>query len=521
MLLVYILECALSQGFSGIPLELSSALLVIIAPAIIPFPQDTLDMPVSARAKQIIPYLSLIVFLAGVGLFIYLGVYNRYWADDWCYNADFRNKGFIESVKGYSYDVTYTPSRYSVTIFAGLIQAFQVLGVQLMTPLTILFWVAGLFYLFHNISLLTGYRLSKITITTFSLLIVYFSIYLTEHIYQSVYWRTGTLTYTSPMVFLTWIFAFITAQALREQPSVGITILCGILAFLGGGFSEAGTTVMVSMLGLYVVVAAFVAYRYKHSWAVKSLVVASVALFFALAAMAMLIFSPTTQIRKGRYGEPASLPMLLRLVFNFTYAFFVAAVKNYQYLVIFALSSLFGILLHSASGRNVKPIYAFILAGVIFSLAILFVAASLAPSAYVEKGIPAPRTMIIPRFIIALGFVLSGWFIGVALCELLAMPWLEPAASVLLVIALVFPIYTLNVTAQKIQVYSQRTQLWDDRNQMILTAIENGQSKVQVLAIDGLPVGGIRDFDPNGKKGFWITKCAMDYYSIRIQPLLP
>jgi hypothetical protein len=478
-------------------------------------------MPVSAKAKQIIPFIGLVIFVVGVGLFVYLGLYNRYWADDWCYNADFRNKGFIETVAGYSYDVTYTPSRYSVTIFAGLIQAFEVLGVQLMTPLTILFWVAGLVYLFYNISRITGYPLSNTALVLFSSSIVYFSIYLSDHIYQSLYWRTGMLTYTSPMVFLTWIFAFISAQSLREKPSLWLTVLVALLAFLGGGFSEAGTTVMVSTLGIYVPVAAFFAYRYKSPWAMKSLFTAIVALVFALTAMAMLIFAPTTQIRKGRYGEPASLPQLLQLLFNYTYAFFVAAVKNYQYLVLFGISSLLGIVWHSSSGRRAKPINTLIIAGLVFILAAIFVAASLAPSAYIEKGLPAPRTMIIPRFIIVFAFVLSGWFIGRTLRELVKASWLEPLALVLLVIAYIYPVYSLNVTAQKVQVYSQRTELWDVRHSAILTAVNNGEERVSALAIDGLPVGGIRDFDPIGKGGFWITRCAMDYYGIRIQVQLP
>ncbi len=478
-------------------------------------------MTLSAKAKQIIPVIGLLIFLAGVSLFTYLGLYNRYWADDWCYNADFRNKGFIETVAGYSYDVTYTPSRYSVTIFAGLIQAFEVLGVQLMTPLTILFWVAGLIYLFYNLSLMMKYKLSRTAIVLFSSLIVYFSIYFSDHIYQSLYWRTGMLTYTSPMVFLTWIFAIITAQSLREKPSLWLTALVGVLAFLGGGFSEAGTAVMVSSLGLYVVFAAFMAYRYKSPWAVKSLVVAAVALFFALVAMAMLIFAPTTQIRKGRYGEPASLPLLVQLLFNFTYAFFVAVVKNYQYLLIFGISSLLGIVWHASSGRSSKPVNTFLIAAMIFVLAAVFVAASLAPSAYIEKGIPAPRTMIIPRFVVVFALVAAGWFIGITLRELVTVKWLESVALVLLVLVYIFPVYSLTVTSQKVPVYQQRTELWDIRNAVILDAINKGDERVEVLGIDGQPIGGIRDFDPAGKKGFWISQCAMDYYGIRFRILVP
>lgn len=478
-------------------------------------------MSLSAKVKQIIPFIGLVIFVTGVGLFVYLGLYNRYWADDWCYNADFRNKGFIETVAGYSYDVTYTPSRYSVTIFAGLIQAFEVLGVQWMTPLTILFWLAGLIYLFHNVSRITSYPLSNTALVLFASLIVYFSMYLSDHIYQSLYWRTGMLTYTSPMVFLTWIFAFLSAQCLHEKPSLWLTALIAVLAFLGGGFSEAGTTVMVSALGVYVVIAAIMAYRYKSPWAVKSLAAAITALAFALVAMAMLVFAPTTQIRKGRYGDPASLPQLAQLLFNYTYAFFVAAVKNYQYLTLFTISSLLGIIWHSWSGRSAKPVHTLFLAGLVFVLAAILVAASLAPSAYIEKGVPAPRTMIIPRFVIVFAFVLAGWFIGVTLRELITAKWLEPAALAVLVIAYVYPVYSLNITAQKIGVYSQRTDLWDVRNSTILTAVENGQDRVEVLAIDGFPVGGIRDFDPNGKPGFWITRCAGDYFGIRLRVQLP
>ena len=87
----------------------------------------------SSNFKRFVFVVGFIVILAGVGLYIYLGYFTRYWADDWCYNADFRNLGFLETVAGYAYNVTYTPSRYSVTIFAGLIQAFEMICKILLT----------------------------------------------------------------------------------------------------------------------------------------------------------------------------------------------------------------------------------------------------------------------------------------------------------------------------------------------------------------------------------------------------
>ncbi len=384
----------------------------------------------SSNSKKFALILGLVLSLAGVGLFAYLGYYNRTWADDWCYNADFRNLGFLETVRGYLYNVTYTPSRYSVTIFAGLLQAFKTLGLQLMTPLTIIFWVAGLAYLFYNFAYLAGYRLSKWLAILASATIVYFSIYLSPQIYQSLYWRTGMLTYTTPLVFLPWIFVFITEQSKREKPSSIWTVFIFVLALLGGGFSEASCTVLVSTLGLYTLIAG-IGYRQKRPWAEKTFVPALVALVGALLAMALLVFAPTTQIRKERYGSPAGLVELAVLLYQFTYAFFVLSIKDYQNIVIIAMSIFSGFLFFP-SVKVDKPLKILLLAALVGLLAVFLVAASLAPSAYVERGLPADRTIIIPRFIAVFGFVVAGWLSGLALREMYTAKWLETLAVVLL-----------------------------------------------------------------------------------------
>ncbi len=469
--------------------------------------------------KKIALIIGLILALVGVGLFAYLGYFNRDWADDWCYNADFRNLGFLETLAGYAYNVTYTPSRYSVTIFAGLIQAFEIPGMQLMTPLTIIFWVAGLAYLFYNFADMAGHRFSKRLVVMAASIIVYFSIYLSPHIYQSLYWRTGMLTYVTPLVFLPWIFVFITKQSKRENPSRLLTVFIFVLALLGGGFSEASCTVLVSTLGLYTLIAG-IGYHQKRPWAVKTFVPALVALVGAVAAMALLVFAPTTQVRAERYGEPAGVIELAVLLYQFTYAFFVLSIKDVQNILLI-LMSVFSGFLFFPSIKSDKPFKTLLLAAAVGLLSVLLVAASLAPSAYVERGLPADRTIIIPRFIAVFGFVVAGWLNGLALREMFTARWLEILAVALLLISYAFPLYSLKVTAEKVPIYEQRAQAWDAREATIQAALAGGQERVDVFAIDGLPVGGIRDFDPPGKTGFWITRCAMDYYDIRLRVLLP
>ena len=469
--------------------------------------------------KKFALIVGLVILLAGVGLFAYLGYYNRTWADDWCYNADFKNLGFLETIRGYAYNVTYTPSRYSVTIFAGLLQAFGTLGLQLMTPMTVIFWVAGLAYLFFNFATMAGHRLAKRPVILVSAVIVYFSIYLSPHLYQSLYWRTGMLTYTTPLVFLPWIFVFITEQSKREKPSLLLITFIFFLALLGGGFSEASCTVLVSTLGLYTLIAG-IGCRQKLPWALKTFVPALVALFGAVMAMALLVFAPTTQVRSERYGEPAGLVELVVLLYQFTYTFFALSIKDPQNILL-VLMSVFSGFLFFPNIKTDKPLKILLLATSVGLLAVFLVAASLAPSAYVERGLPAERTIIIPRFLAVFGFVLAGGLSGLALREMYPAKWLETLAIVLLLASYAFPLYSLKVTAEKIPVYAARTREWDARQATIQSALAGGEERVDVFAIDGLPVGGIRDFDPPGKTGFWITRCAMDYYDIRLRVVLP
>jgi hypothetical protein len=327
------------------------------------------------------------------------------------------------------------------------------------------------------------------------------------------------LTYVTPLVFLPWIFVFITEQGKREKTSSLLSGFIFLLALLGGGFSEASSTVLVSTLGLYTLIAG-IGYRQKKAWAQRTFVPALVALAGTVLAMALLVFAPTTQIRRERYGEPAGLVELIILLYQFTYAFFVLSIKDYQNVVIIAMS-IFSGFLFLPSVETDKPLNILLLAALVGILSVFLVAASLAPSAYVERGLPADRTMIIPRFIAVFGFVVAGCLTGLALRELYTARWLEALATLLLLASYAYPLYSLSVTAEKIPLYAQRAQAWDAREDTIQAAIAAGDERANVYAIDGFPVGGIRDFDPQGKTGFWITKCAQDYYGINLRVFFP
>jgi hypothetical protein len=129
--------------------------------------------------------------------------------------------------------------------------------------------------------------------------------------------------------------------------------------------------------------------------------------------------------------------------------------------------------------------------------------------------------MIIPRFIAALGFALGGWVAGSAMREILQIKSMQVTAVFLLMISFAFPIYTIREASKWIPIYAHRAQAWDAREAIIQNALDTGEPLVIIHPIDGADVGGIRDLDPYGKKGFWINLCAREYYGIILDSVEP
>src|SRR5512138_3675146 len=208
-----------------------------------------------------------IMTVLGLGLFAYLGFYNRYWADDWCYNADLKQLGFWGTLKGYTYITTYASNRYSLTLFSGLFYALGLFGVQIMTLIVIASWTLGLFFTLLNLQTLLPYKFSRLQLGLITTAIVYYSIFLVPHLYQSMYWRSGLLPYTAVIALGIWTFVLIAQQATHPTNSAARMVLTAVITFLAGGFSEAGAATLTATLAAYVAIAIW--FREKE-WAKNS-----------------------------------------------------------------------------------------------------------------------------------------------------------------------------------------------------------------------------------------------------------
>lgn len=470
-------------------------------------------MPVDS--KKAIPLFAFILFLAGVSLFAYLGIYNRYWADDWCYNADLRELGFIDTLKGYTYITTYAANRYSLTFFSGLFYYFGIFGVQLMTPLNIVALTLGLYWCLINIKKITGISITNASLAIFTLISIYYSIYLAPHLYQSVYWRSGSLPYFEPLVLGVFVFALITLQGVQQRPSTALTLAIIPLSFLAGGFSEAACATLTTILAFYVAVTWF--FR-TQGWAQRSFPIAAVALVSTLISMVVLISSPTTAQRVGLYGEPASRVELPALILRYSYDFVKFSFKDLPlpHLAIIGTSFLLAYLFSDHAERPLQPRTVLIIIFITLVITFIVIASSFAPSAYIEKVPPHPRTRIIPRFVLTLAVVFISWLPGALAGQIDRSKRFYAAATILFLLVAVYSVRSIFIVGQNIPIYSERARLWDERESQIETAIADGADTIPVQAIDGLPVGGLRDFEAKGqgKPGYWINICAARFYGV-------
>src|SRR3972149_2383120 len=133
------------------------------------------------------------IFSAGLFLYIYLGIYNRLWADDWCYNADLVTLGFWGTMKGYSFITHYASNRYSLTLFTLLMQLLGVFSAQIMALLVVTLWFGGLFLILQGINQFFKLRLNKLAVVLTVLVIEYYSLYLAPNQFQNLYFRSAAL----------------------------------------------------------------------------------------------------------------------------------------------------------------------------------------------------------------------------------------------------------------------------------------------------------------------------------------
>jgi len=208
---------------------------------------------------------------------------------------------------------------------------------------------------------------------------------------------------------------------------------------------------------LFVFIAAIGVYK-KRPWAVKSIHTAIIALIFVFLAMIILIVSPTSQIRMARYGEPASLTRLPYLITFLSYQFLRLSIKDIPipHFVLMMTCALLGYILSDPGRRFISFRMLVYLLLAIAVVAIISIAASHSPSAYIEQGPIAVRARIIPRFIMLTTLAIISALIGYELRQRYDSKWLLYIGVILTMLGYAYAVRSILITSDNIQIYASR-----------------------------------------------------------------
>jgi hypothetical protein len=459
-------------------------------------------------------FLGILTTLLTLGLYGYLGTFSRYGSDDYCLSAFyFREGSFIDlMVQRYM----NASSRYTNILFIGLADTlFGWYNVAILPPLMIGLFVWGAYIFLKEAAGLAALVWDRLFILLLAVLAVFFSVLQAPNLYETLYWRAGMTSHFAPLVFLTFLGAFLLKEirlAGGRKPSIWRFGLGFFGALVIGGFSEPPVAVLIVILGLSMLAV--------WTWGTPALRRARLSILAwtlagALLSLAILALAPANSIRLGT-PPPGPVELVFKS-FKYPLEFIVdvfrsrptpALVNFLLPLVLFyAYASSLARTFSNASGRQVGLL---LVAAVI--LTYLLIAASFAPSVY-GQSYPVPRARFAGQLILTCGLMGSGALIGLLIAKSKVSPTVSPYLSPLAVIGLLllslYPLRTASRLAAEVPIYQQRAQAWDERDADIRALQAEGERELTVPFLSSEIIQDLGD-----RSGFRLNRCASALYGV-------
>lgn len=533
----------------------------------------------SDRFKKMFPWLLVILFMAVVALYGFSAAQARLLQDDYCYFSILDETRFFQSqAHSYTSVTTYSGNRYSLSFNMGLIDLLGGVKIYPFLPwIIILFWLTGLYFFTKTILQLFNIDLEPWKIVLISELIILFNLALTPNWIQVFYWSSGRMPYLTPTIWIGWLFFLIFHPSQKAKWAHSLSLLAVFLiAFYIGGFSETVNFALIT-ISIIVLLLSFLAPKLKYARALA--ITATVA---ALLSLAFLYFSPVVQMRAtSLYGETSNLWVALLRSVRGGLRFFFSFVKHRPFFLLaaFVIINLLGSILFKDLVFSIqRKTY---LKGLIISTIalLLIIIATMLPSYYAESSHPGDRALNVPTFffVIYLCFISFStqiftkdhskarqtflWlniFLGFALAILWMItktafhrppdfltflsilgqkPWIiiivltiglaifllrrkKPHLTLSVATIILILAQLMTYSASQASILKERANLWDKREQEILTQKEAGMLEIQVPALDSLV--GIAEINLNPKH--WVNVCAARYYKVQqintVEPVL-
>ena len=453
-----------------------------------------------------------------LAVYAWLGTFSRYLADDYCASTYlYSSQNIVEAtLRAYS----LWGNSYSRLMFSQLIELGGVNGIRVMAGVELVIWALLLAWMFVALGKLLRIQMPKVGYVWLACMMIVLSLYQTSALYQILFWRTGVIPYSLPLLWFIGIASYFlryVEKPYEKSRAVWFGILFTILIFFAGGLSETTSGMLV---GIMFVAVALTWWTKRHHQRRDVLVFLTAGLVTAIIAISITAASPGTSNRLGRImrQEPIYNPIeLADDVILFTSQFLFETVKSYPTLMVVALAVSFGVVyLALATSQNeessIPTSYLRTALLIIPIVVFIVIGFSYAPSAFV-RTFPAARARYASHFVFMLGLMIEGGVFGILMAQarsVVNLKWVQVAVALLLVALIVHPIRaTPQVYALHYQ-YQNFAQQWDDRHALIQQAVANGETDLVVVQLDA--PGGIGEYKGNPKD--WINRCVARFYGL-------
>ena len=458
-------------------------------------------------------YFSFVIifalFLLSIVLtvYIYRGFYSRYWADDYCQSATLQEYG----VFGGTWNSYQTWSnRFTAIFLVGVSELFGAKAISFLPAIAILCNVLIYALLFHLIFCLRKWKVSFLVSFFISLIFTYFLLLLSPNLFQSIYWRSGMISYFAPLQFLGLVVIVLCLDLLHGIKKCRFVIFF-LLALILGGFSETFSAFQVGLWLIALLLSiTFLKKQNKNTFKRDSLYLLAGSLF----SLVIIALAPGNFVRLRSAQVEFDFWSFVPLSLKYAAAFVFRTIKTYPLpnLILFVEMFIIGLYVDQASGRFERPVKTGIkLLIALFLISCTLIVCVAAPSAFTMQAYPEERAWMVGRFVTILMVMIAGFGIGI-----LSQDWfgckkaLSWFSIITLLILSLYPLKGAWTEWQQIPQWEATAQAWDRRNAQIMEKVEDGELSFTIQALDSIGTVAELTDDPN----YWVNVCAAGYYGI-------
>jgi hypothetical protein len=456
--------------------------------------------------------LGLIILIITLLSFAFLGTFSRSLADDYCFSELIKNKG---ALGGLVFFYNHISNRFGAFLLVAVSEIFGEISLRFLPGVMIFILVVSMawnvYWLSRQIRLPFSWKVSFL----FALLALFFVLFEAPNLFQSLYWRSGMVSYFAPMVFffiISGILIWKRQLPEREKNPWLWGLLIAILSFLSGGMSETFAVFQTASWGL--IILGWIIWKRKTVLNHFSILLFA-ALLGSILAIGVMVMAPGNQLRLDFLPQAANIWVVLQLSFQYALDFIINSLRGLP-IPIFISFLTSALLTYHLSSNNIDLINnkkSWVLIIVIPVITYLLIASVCAPTVYGMVAYPEPRALMIARFIMTISTLLWGGLIGIlshrTMDKIVNICF---ASIIILGLLWIYPLRSAIQIWQQIPPAMSRAAEWDTRREEITHQINSGFSVVEIPRMDS--VQGVSELTEDPQ--FWVNKCAASLYGVKL-----